>query len=224
MMNTTRHREVLDPMSYPDPIHIIGAGATGSRLFASLIELGFTNLNVYDYDKVESHNLANQVFDNGDIDTYKVDALKKWVEAKLGEGIDGLNYSTKKLPDRDVDLDGTVFLLTDTMSSRREIYESCLMDNTGIHKVYETRMASSFGNVFSFNPITHGDQWLDTLIDDEDAEVSSCGSSISVGATASIIANSAIWQFMLSLTDPEAADDIVDIFLQPLCMGTRSWK
>jgi len=224
MMNTMRHREILDPMSYPDPIHIIGAGATGSRVFASLVELGFTNLNVYDYDKVESHNLANQVFGNNDIDLYKVDALKNWVEAKLGEAIEGVNYSTEKLPTKDTQLDGTVFLLTDTMSSRKEIYDTCLKSNTGVHRVFETRMASSFGNIYSFNPIFHGDQWLETLIEDDKAEVSSCGSSISVGATASIIANNAVWQFMLSLTDPDAASDIVDIYLQPLCMDSRSWQ
>ena len=224
MINTARHREVCNPLDHEHPIHIIGAGATGSRLFASLVELGFEDITVYDDDKVESHNLANQLFINDDINVLKVDALNKWVHMKLGEGLKSGNFIPERLPHKTIELDGTVFLLTDTMSSRREIYESCLKDNVLVDRVVETRMASSYGNVFTFNPVKTGEQWLDTLIDDKKAEKSSCGSSISVGATASIIANQAVWQFMLSLTDPEATSDIVDIFLQPFCMSTRSWE
>ncbi|MGD9382355.1 MAG: ThiF family adenylyltransferase [Candidatus Thorarchaeota archaeon] len=210
-------------MSHKHPIHIIGAGATGSRLFASLIELGFDEINVYDYDHVENHNLANQLFLMEDVGELKVDALSSWVKAKIGEDLPNCKFINTSLPDDQVYLDGTVFLLTDTMSSRKEIYEACIAGNPDIDRVIETRMASSFGNVYSFNPEQHGNHWLDTLIDDNLAEKSSCGSSISVGATANIIANAAVWQFMLSLNDPDAADDIVDVFLQPFCVSTRSW-
>ena len=224
MINTARHSSVINPLLHQHPIHIIGAGATGSRLFASLVELGFEDISVYDDDIVESHNLANQLFVMDDIDKLKVDGLDKWVHQKLGEGLKYGMYIPERLPHKGIDLDGTVFLLTDTMSSRKEIFDSCLKDNLLVERVIETRMASSYGNIYSFDPNKTGDQWLDTLIDDKDAEKSSCGSSISVGATASIIANQAVWQFMLSLTDPEATDDIVDVFLQPFCMSTRSWE
>lgn len=223
-INTARHLDIINPALHKHPIHIIGAGATGSRLFASLVELGFEEINVYDDDKVESHNLANQLFVQDDIGEYKVSALDKWVHQKLGEGLKSGNYITERLPHADIVLDGTVFLLTDTMSSRREIYDACLKDNLLVERVIETRMASSYGNVFTFDPNTTGEQWLKTLISDDEAEKSSCGSSISVGATASIIANQAIWQFMTSLTDPKGLDDIVDVFLHPMCMSTRSWE
>ena len=224
MINTARHREVFNPLMHKHPIHIIGAGATGSRLFASLVELGFEDITVYDDDKVENHNLANQLFIMDDIDKLKVEGLDRWVHQKLGEGLKHGLYIPERLPHAEYDLEGTVFLLTDTMSSRREIYDHCLKDNILVERVIETRMASSFGNIYSFDPAKTGDQWLNTLISDDEAEVSSCGSSISVGATASIIANQAVWQFMLSLTDPEGADDIVDVYLQPFCMSTRSWE
>jgi len=224
MINIARHYEVINPTVHKQPIHIIGAGATGSRLFAALVELGFQNITVYDDDIVESHNLANQLFVMDDINTLKVTALDKWVKAKLGEGLESGAFIPKRLPYKDVELSGTVFLLTDTMSSRAEIYESCLKDNLLVERVIETRMASSYGDIYSFDPCKTGHQWLDTLISDDEGETSSCGSSISVGATASIIANQAVWQFMLSLIDPDAADDIVHLFLQPLCMSTESWK
>lgn len=224
MINTARHREIINPLSHKHPIHIIGAGATGSRLFASLVELGFDDISVYDYDQVESHNLANQIFLERDIGSHKVDALQSWVSDKIGTDMKGYKYVNTRIPDDEVWLTGTVFLLTDTMASRREIYETAIQGNPDISRVIETRMASSFGNVFSFNPEEHGDQWVNTLISDNEAEVSSCGSSISVGATASIIANLAVWQLINSLVDPEGADDIIDIFLQPFCVSTRSWQ
>ncbi len=223
-MNIARHMDVLNPLKHKHPIHIIGAGATGSRLFASLVELGFEDITVYDDDIVESHNLANQLFIQDDIGVLKVDALDKWAKAKLGEGLRSGQYISKRLPQEDIILEGTVFLLTDTMSSRKEIYEECLKDNPFIERVFETRMASSYGNVYAFDPNITGKQWLETLIDDKEAEKSACGGTISVGATASIIANQAIWQFVLSLTDPDAADDIVNIYLQPFCTSTSSWK
>ncbi len=223
MINISRHSSIINPLDHREEIHIIGAGATGSRLFTSLVELGFTNISVYDFDKVENHNLANQVFQYSDIGHYKVDALKRWAEAKLGTESKTITYSTERLPSPGVYLSGYVFLLVDTMSARKEIYEECIEGNENILYVLETRMASSYGNISTFNPITDGDNWLSTLIGDDEAEVSACGSSISVGTTASIISNLCVWQFMDRCVDPSAADDIVNIFLKPFCLGVESW-
>jgi len=43
-------------------VDIIGAGATGSHVVMLLAILGFTNIHVWDFDRVEAHNLANQSF------------------------------------------------------------------------------------------------------------------------------------------------------------------
>ncbi len=63
----------------------IGAGANGSHFFRSLLQdiatygkgderINFT-LTIVDRDKVEKKNLSNQLYDDDDIDSYKVDAL-----------------------------------------------------------------------------------------------------------------------------------------------------
>lgn len=223
MINISRHKDVIDTSKIKTPIHIIGAGATGSRLFASLVELGFTDISIYDFDEVENHNLANQLFLYEDIGKLKVEALRDWARAKLGHELEGLNFIDAALPDSNYPLAGTVFLLTDTMTSRREIYDACLKDNFEVYRVIETRMASSYGNIYMFNPHVDGDKWLETLIDDDDAETSACGTSISVGSTASIIANMAVWQFKLALTDPVAAENKIDIFLKPFSMMGETW-
>lgn len=231
-----RHQMIFDPHAFERmPIHIIGAGATGSRVWLSLVELGLTNLHVYDFDKVEAHNLANQIFFNEDIGKPKVEGLYKYYKRKTGQPppptmafnnvkVDNQYFDTNSFP-------GIVFLLTDTMESRREIFNQliradkteCVSSDT-IDKqccyMIETRMASSYGNIFGINPFApnEAEYWISTLVDDDDesTEVSACGSSISVGPTASIIANMAVWQMIMFLTNPEAATTEISLFCKPM--------
>ena len=197
-ISLVRHLEIFDPKDAPS-VTIIGAGATGSRVFASLVELGCTHITVCDFDFVEAHNLANQIYTRADIGSTKVLACADWYERKVGRPAPiEMRFCSQRIPDDQIEMSQVVFLLTDTMSSRREIFDACLKDNYKVTHVIETRMASSYGNVLIFDPC-HGGQstrWLNTLIDDNDAEVSACGSAISVGPTAAIIANLAVWRFI----------------------------
>jgi molybdopterin/thiamine biosynthesis adenylyltransferase len=121
---------------------------------------------------------------------------------------------------------GIVFLLTDTMDSRREIAENSLKLNNQVLAVIETRMAISHGNVFCFDPknLTQYNKWVNTLISDDEGEESACGTSLTVGTTASIIANLAVNHMMTYLTNPDVIpDDITDVFLNPLILNTRTW-
>ncbi len=227
-LNTTRHRSVFDATQFQGlPIHIIGCGATGSRIGLSLIELGLRNLHFYDFDIVESHNLCNQVFTSADIGSSKIEAMKRVYCEKTGntEAPDIMTFNPIKVckePEIDIDLTGIVFLLVDTMAARREIWEEFISGKDTIPLVIETRMASSYGDINLINPLDPDQEstWLDSLIDDDAAEVSPCGASISVGPTANIIANMAVWQFMHFLTNPEAMDIHTTIHLKPLMLST----
>lgn len=222
-LSTIRHASVFDPTKNNVPVTIIGAGATGSRIWLALVELGLTNITVYDFDHVEAHNLANQIYLQEHIGMPKVEALADYYLKKTGRNPpDTMRFINQKVePDQEAELAGILFLLTDTMKSRREILKHQIIGNSNIFNVIETRMASSYGNVFQFNPFDQDEvtAWENSLIDDDDAEVSLCGSSISVGTTASVIANIAVWQFMLFLTQQDVIDKQVNIFLKPLCVG-----
>lgn len=224
MINTTRHEDIIKAHENDTPICIIGAGAVGSRLFAALVEFGFTKITVVDFDSVESHNLANQLFQEEDIGQLKIAGLERWATAKLGKLPKGIQFIEARLPNEAVVLEGTIFMAVDTMAGRRQIYDECIVGNDNIFRVIEMRMAASHGNIMTFIPPVNGDQWIDTLIEDDASEVSACGSNISVGATASICANIAAWQYVLRKVDPDAADDIVNFFLKPLIVGTESWQ
>lgn len=213
-----RHQSIFDPSNYQHEIHIIGVGATGSRAYAALVELGCINVHCYDPDIVEDHNLANQLYTAHDVGEHKTASCAKWYEYKTGRPPPKqMRFHPVALPHEKLLLSGFVFLLTDTMASRREIYETCIEKNPMIEGVIETRMASSHGNVLTFDPreSEQAQAWLDTLIDDGDAEVSPCGGSISVGTTASIIANIAVWQYMLMASNPIAASRKINLFLKP---------
>jgi hypothetical protein len=243
-INIMRHESVFNPTDYPYPFHIIGAGATGSRVFAALVELGIPNIHVYDYDTIEDHNLANQIYMANDINLPKVEGCRKFVEAKLGVVPETMVFHNLRVTQayiRGNNLEsGVVFIMTDTMASRRGIFDaltsrvsamSLLPESTQLTQspmlIIETRMGSTHGSVFSINPFdsTACDAWRNTLVDDSDEdiiELSPCGTALSVGTTASLIANYAVWQMMQFFVDPLALQPQVDLFFKPTLTVTSS--
>lgn len=225
-LSIIRHGSVFDAVQHNNtPIHIIGCGATGSRVFMALIELGLTNITCYDPDIVEAHNLANQAFLNRHIDLPKVGGLSGLYCDKMGVPTypEDMHFKQVALPSEGVELEGVVFLLTDSMSSRREIYDACIKDNPMVVCMIETRMASVHGNSYlvrTDNPESC-EVWVNSLISDDDAEVSPCGSPISIGPTASIIANLAVWQYMAFMIDDGTLTESVDIYLKPIFTSTK---
>lgn len=216
-----RHQSIFDPSKYPGEIHIIGVGATGSRVFMALVELGCTRIHCYDFDTVEAHNLANQAYLKEHIGMSKIAACRDLYIRKTGfSPPDTMHFHDIKVNKDTVErlhFKGTVFLLVDSIQGRKDIFQDLLQNNVLVDQVIETRMASTHGNVFHFDPSDEeqASKWFNELPTDESTELSPCGQPISVGTTASIIANLAVWQFMLLHVNPEAADKRIDIFLKP---------
>ena len=195
MIDPLRHISVFDPDRFGDKrVDIIGVGATGSKVAISLAKLGVQNIHIWDFDKIEEHNIANQMFDIGDIGKKKVIALYEIIKRQTGEKI--------TIHDEKVDgsqaLGEVVFLLTDTMASRKEIWERGLKMKLRTKVVIETRMGIDEGRLYTVNPcqLSEIKQWEGTLYTDKEAAVSACGSSPTVGPTAGIIAEMAVWQML----------------------------
>jgi molybdopterin/thiamine biosynthesis adenylyltransferase len=228
-MDYSRQHEYFDASAFKDrAITIIGAGAVGSRIFEALINLGMRNISVYDDDEVEAHNLANQLYVESDIGFAKVDALANWFFVKTEEKDD--THQCKFIPEiiagdcRDK-MGEITFLAVDTMHDREEIHDNSLMMNPKVDLVIETRMAAVHGNIYCFNPMKPSEykQWLGTLIDDDKAEASLCGTSITVGTTATLIANLAVSQMMQHLLH-NMTDEKINIFLEPLAIHCSTWS
>lgn len=209
-----RQLDVFDPEKFGEtPVHIIGAGATGSWLTLILAKMGVKNLNVYDFDTVESHNLPNQAYrlhseeGESDIGKLKVNALEDIIRASAGIDIKGEN----EVVDGSKKLQGVVFVLTDTMSSRKEIFEKAIRYNSQVKLLVETRMGLETGRIYAINPIDphHVKEYEKTLYSDEEATTSACGASQSIVATAINVASLAAWKLIKFHNEFEMDNEVI---------------
>jgi molybdopterin/thiamine biosynthesis adenylyltransferase len=198
-MDYSRQSKLLEPSEIKrKSISVIGVGATGSYLAMLMAQLGWGNtpfnqgvLKVFDGDVVEAHNLANQIYEPSHIGMPKVESLKSAILRKCNFEIESYNCMVTKETDPLCVQSTYVFLLTDTMSSRREIYESCLKYSINTDLIIETRMGLRDGRIYAFNPNnkSHVDEWLSTLYGDDVAETSLCGASSSIISTVMFLAS-----------------------------------
>jgi molybdopterin/thiamine biosynthesis adenylyltransferase len=128
--------EYFDPTDVDGKCHIIGCGSVGSTIAENLARLGVTKFVLYDFDTVEPHNIANQMFTARDIKMPKVEATKRLItdinpDAKDTVEIVPEGYTGQKL-------NGYVFLCVDNIDLRREICAKNKM-NRSIKVVFDCR-------------------------------------------------------------------------------------
>jgi len=196
LTDTIRHLKAFSPVKFDNTrIDVIGVGATGSRIAMALAKLGVLNLHIWDFDKVESHNIANQIYGINDIGKFKVDALAELIKTQTNLDVTKHNEAVNGR----TSLGSVVFLLTDTMSSRKEIWEGAIRYKPFIEVMFETRMGIDLGRTYWVRPTSPDDVkfWESSLCgDDEVVVVSACGSQITVGSTAEIVSGLAVWNFI----------------------------
>lgn len=228
MIDAIRHLEIFNPDRFSKRVDIIGCGATGSRIALTLAKLGVLNIHAWDFDVVAEHNIANQEFNQEDIGKFKTEALRDLIIKATGETI---TIHTEAVEGGE-QLGEVVFLLTDTMSSRKIIYEESLKLKPHVQVVIETRMSTDNGRIYCFNPCspTETQSWEKTLCSDEEVkEVSACGSPISIGPTADVISGIAVWQFLRwfqlnSEGGEDEPDNEIIFFLRPLTVLSSKFK
>jgi molybdopterin/thiamine biosynthesis adenylyltransferase len=209
MVNNSRSVGIINPAKYTGNIHIIGVGATGSRIVKNLIELGFAGhqIHIYDDDVVEEHNINNQLFDINHVGMPKVVAMFELIKNGYGEMI----HSHQCRVDANTELGGIVFLLTDTMSSRRDILTPMNI-NPNIKLVIETRLDPECGYVHTFNPLNKKQFkfMIDSLFDDAAAPevVSACGTRQTIGHVVDILAGTAMCEFVKFINEQKIGKEV----------------
>ena len=136
-MNLNKSYEFFKPEMCAGRIHIIGCGAIGSTVAENLVRFGLTKITLYDFDTVEPHNIANQMFTEADIGKSKVEALADYLfninpEIKNDLKIVPKGYTGQKLS-------GYIFLCVDNIDLRREIAKSC-ENNPYVKAMFDFRM------------------------------------------------------------------------------------
>jgi hypothetical protein len=221
-LSLIRSQEIFSPHApgQDTGVTLIGAGALGSHIFSTLVELGLQRVTVYDDDIVEGHNLNNQLYEAEDVGRPKVEALRRWQERKTGEASRTLAYHNERVatPEQCV---GTVIFAIDSLQNRRELFENCIVGNTDVELLQDARMAATHGVIYSFSPHALAEPYLNTLGSDDDAEVSACGAPYSVAPTAKVLANLACWQLIHARQDNGAGNQVLKVFLKPLVIATE---
>ena len=216
MNNLSKHAEIFQPeMLLDTPVHVIGCGATGANIALQLTKLGVPEIHIYDMDVIEEHNIANQIFRVNQIGKRKVDALKEILAAHSPyEGT--VIYEHYQEVNRDYiaknPLSGIVFVATDTMKSRKEIYDAAGIGNINIKRWIEMRLDLSFIRLYSIRPANYKEhlEYVNSLYDqDEVLSVSACGISQTAFPTASFLASISVWEMLNYLNDNNDYNEIM---------------
>lgn len=216
----SRQVNILNPEEFNTKINIIGAGATGSWVAFSLAKMGLSNLHIYDFDEVGMHNLPNQMFGVRDIDRNKALSIRNIIKLFTGFTVNAKNEKV----DGSVPLQGIVFMLTDTMKSRKDIYNRAIKNNPSIDLLIETRMDLRGGRIYVVDPKDREQtkMYEQTFYSDDEAEVSACGVSQTVLPSALAITSHAIWKLLNYINGETIYNETILDFSNEIVM-TQTW-
>ena len=185
-MDLSKSYEYFQPEKLTDRVHIIGCGSVGSTVAENLARSGVTKFTLWDFDVVEPHNLANQMFRQKDIGKAKVDALLD-ILCEINEEVKD-NTQLKTEGWKGQQLNGFVFLCVDNIDLRREIVQKH-MDSPYIKAMFDWtdfKMKKDFLASMNFS---HDEA-------KEETPVSACNVTLSVAPTVRIICAYGVANFM----------------------------
>lgn len=187
-MDLSKSYEFFQPEMCKERIHIIGCGSVGSTLAELLARFGLTNISLYDFDIVEPHNLANQMFVLSDVGKAKVDAVAERMEA-----INPLvKTDVRKFPEGwkpGTRLTGYIFLAVDNIELRYKIVKEN-MYNPFIKGMFDfrTRLVDAQHYAADWSIQRHKDAFIRSMEfthaeAKEATPVSACNVALSVAPT-----------------------------------------
>ena len=120
-MDLNKSLEFFDPANIKERCHIIGCGSIGSNVAELLARYGVTDMVLWDFDDVEPHNIANQLYTEEDVGQPKTISLLK-ILSKINPILKSsvkLQYEYKGMP-----LEGYIFMCVDSVEVRQQIVEA----------------------------------------------------------------------------------------------------
>lgn len=204
-MDLNKSREFFDPEKVKKRCHIIGCGAIGSSVAELLVRQGVEDITLWDFDKVERHNIVNQMYTEEHPGMPKTEALYD-----ILYNINPYIKNTIKLKEKYTDeiLSGYVFICTDNIESRQDIVKNN-MDNMNVAAFFDFRMTLTEGQHYCAVTRTQRESLLKSMdFTHEEAKqntpVSACGFELSVAPTVRIIAAHGVANFTNLINTGEA--------------------
>lgn len=123
MLNNSKIQEYFNYEELGAPvIHVIGCGAIGSTVCESLARLDITRVHVYDFDTVQTKNIANQKFTTLDVGRTKVEAVAEMMY-NINQDME-ITIHEKGLQEPYTIKGGIIILAVDNIDLRREIVKA----------------------------------------------------------------------------------------------------
>lgn len=222
MIDIIRHYGIFNPATIENKkILVVGCGAIGSKIVVELIKLGLEDITVYDFDKVESHNIANQAFNVDDIGKYKVDAIKDYANKNDAEKVKvfASKYTSEMAKESDFDF---IFLAVDSIETRKDLVDAFTRTRS-MKLIIETRMGSDEVQIYIIKSRKDYKDWLKTIsFDKAYVETSACGSPISFGLI-STFASALACNAFVHYTNDKLLNNKISLFSFPLDLMDSSY-
>ncbi len=158
-------------------INIIGAGSLGSFTAQILTKMNPNwqcPINVWDFDKVEEHNIENQLYSINDAGELKTAALSRIINNLGGPNIHMIDSAV----DEKTDLRNLVIVAVDSMAVRKKILNVCKF-NWGVDYLIEARMGGHIGKIFALDPKNPEaiERYGQYFFEDQDVENPTCATN-----------------------------------------------
>lgn len=198
-MDLTKSYEFFKPEQVNGRIHIIGCGSVGSTIAENLARCGVSKMTLWDFDKVEGKNVANQMFVQRHIGQRKVDALKELL-CEINADCDEVQIKPEGWQGELVS--GYVFLCVDSIDIRREFVEKH-MNSRFVKGVFDFRTVLTSAQHYAADwSRDRSKQYLLSTMQfshDEaadEAPVSACGVTLGVAPTVRVICALGVCNFI----------------------------
>jgi hypothetical protein len=165
-----RQLDLCPPDKLKFPITVVGAGATGSSIVYNLAKMGCSDITVMDFDRLEPHNVSNQLCLVGKIGALKVEALGELIKTLTDIEINAVAEKYEAQP-----LSGVVIAAVDSMDVRMAIWKMVEM-NISVPLFLDPRMGGEVGVVYCIKPVDpdHRKLYKENLYPSNEAEDLPC--------------------------------------------------
>jgi molybdopterin/thiamine biosynthesis adenylyltransferase len=174
-MDFWRQLDIISPNELRETnVTVIGAGGIGSSTVLTLAKMGVRNLQVWDHDTVEDHNLPNQFYRLSDLGRPKVEALADIVADFTGVAIEPVNQRYRR--GSKLSRPGIVISAVDSMSARKEIWLSVKSQSGLVSRYIDSRMGAEVGWIQVVDPSDPAScrRYVGSLYTDEQAFEAPC--------------------------------------------------
>jgi len=170
-VNLTRQLDLIPLEVLGEKITIIGAGAIGSFTALALAKMGFGDITIIDFDKIEEENMNSQFYRYSDIGTKKVTALQKLVAdfTKTEIAARDERYERGTFP-------GIVISAVDSMEVRKRIWMNHKNQAPFTKAIIDPRMGAETALLYVMSPMDERDieSYEKTLYTDDSAVQERC--------------------------------------------------